>query len=100
MPSAASFFSRPMVCLHETKLNVYFLPFANEARFYSCCCCVVCTWDRGYFWSFLFCDTAKDHILYCARFLRRLAKPEEFQIGQVKIDDERVSDKLPMSSNL
>ena len=41
-----------------------------------------------------------DHILYCARFLRRLAEPEEFQIGQVKIDDERVSDELLMSSNL
>ena len=34
------------------------------------------------------------------RFLSRLAEPEEFQIGQVKIDDERVSDELLMSSNL
>ena len=31
--------------------------------------------------------TNLDHILYCARFLRRSAKPEELQIGQVKIDD-------------
>ena len=41
-----------------------------------------------------------DRILYCARFLRRLAKQEEFQIGQVKIDDERVSDEILMCSNL
>ena len=39
-------------------------------------------------------------MLYCARFLRRLAKPEEFQIDQVKIDDERVSDEILMCSNL
>ena len=37
-------------------------------------------------------------------FLRRLAKPEEFQIGHDRsgnwIDDERVSDESLMSSNL
>ena len=32
--------------------------------------------------------------------LRRLAEPEEFQIGQVKIDDERVLYELLMSSDL
>ena len=36
--------------------------------------------------------------MYCARFLRRLAEPEEFEIGQDV--DERVSDELLMSSNL
>ena len=34
------------------------------------------------------------------KILVQVSKPEKFQIGEVKIDDERVSDELLMSSNL
>ena len=36
-----------------------------------------------------------DHTLYCARFLRRLAEPEEFQIGHDRSHKDGLTGRIP-----